>query len=134
MAVGGYQRSGSVYLTSGAAVLTGCLLSFLTISLQRKLAAAAQPTEYYQRYLKALDRDSGNLVSKLTRTLQFLLRKGVLIHYVLLFAVLNQLKILFFMAVFGANAAWLITLYLNRRLFVPSKDANQSLAAVKPTR
>jgi phosphatidylglycerophosphate synthase len=121
MMVGGYRRGGPVYLAVGVALLLGCLLSFIVISVQRNLAAQANPTEYYQRYLKALDRDGGNLISKLVRNLQFLLRKGVLIHYVLLFAVLNLMPVVFFLSAFGANAAWIATLYLNRRLFATKK-------------
>jgi phosphatidylglycerophosphate synthase len=121
MTVGGYRQGGSVYLAVGAVLLFGCLLSFVVISVQRKLAAPTRPTDYYQRFLKALDRDAGNPISKATRNLQFLLRKGVLIHYVLLFAVLNLTSILFFLAAFGANAAWIVTLYMNRRLFLSNK-------------
>jgi len=132
MTIGGYRRGGSLYVAVGAALLIGSLLCFFTISVQRKLAAATEPTEYYKRYLKALDQDSGNLISKLTRNLQFLLRKGVLIHYVLLFAVLNGMPVLLFLAAFGANAAWIVTLYLNRRLFTLGKIANQRLAAISP--
>jgi phosphatidylglycerophosphate synthase len=133
MTVGGYRRGGPVYLAVGIALLLGCLLSFIVISVQRNLAAQANPTEYYQRYLKALDSDGGNLISKLVRNLQFMLRKGVLIHYILLFAVLNLMPVVLFLAAFGANAAWTATLYLNRRLFTP-KNMNRRLARSWPAR
>ena len=64
MTAGGYRRGGAVYLAVGAALLLGCLFSFFVISVQRKLAAPTRPTEYYQRYLKALDQDAGNLISR----------------------------------------------------------------------
>ena len=47
MAVGGYRRGGAVFLAVGTALLVGSLLSFFVISVQRKLAARANPTEYY---------------------------------------------------------------------------------------
>lgn len=130
MTIGGYRRGGSLYVAVGAALLVGCLLSFITISVQRKLAASAEPTQYYRRYLQALDQDSGNVISKLTRNLQFLLRKGVLIHYVQLFAVLNGIPVLFFLAAIGANVAWIVTLYLNRRLFALGGITRHRMAAV----
>jgi phosphatidylglycerophosphate synthase len=133
MTVGGYRRGGPVYLAVGGALLLGCLLSFIVISVQRNLAAQANPTEYDQRYLKALDSDGGNLISKLVRNLQFLLRRGVLIHYMLLFAVLSLMPLVFFLAAFGANAAWMATLYLNRRLLAP-KNMNRRLAQSWPAR
>jgi len=118
MTVGGYRRDGWLYLGLGAALLFGSVLSFFVISVQRKLAApAGKPTEYYRRHLAALERDAGNPISRTARNLQFLLRKGVLVHYVLLFALFNLLPVLLFLGAFGANAAWMVTLYLNRRLY-----------------
>jgi hypothetical protein len=118
MSVGAFRRYGLEFLFVGAALLAGCLLSFVMISVQRKLAAhAARPNDYYRRYLRALERDSANLISRAVRTLQFLFRKGVLVHYLLLFAVLGLLPVLLVMAAFGANIAWMVTVYFNRRLF-----------------
>lgn len=133
MTVGGYRRGGPVYLVLGAALLFGSVLSFFVISVQRKLAApAGKPTEYYRRHLAALERDAGNPISRTARNLQFLLRKGVLVHYVLLFALFNLLPVLLFLGAFGANVAWMVTLYLNRRLYLHNKAANRRLAARRP--
>jgi phosphatidylglycerophosphate synthase len=118
MTVGGYRHGGSLYLVMGAALLFGCLLSFVVISIQRKLAAPPDaPNEYARRYLAALDRDSGNPVSRIVRQLQFLTKKGVLIHYLLLFAVVGVLPVAMFLSAVAANIAWVVTIYLNFRLF-----------------
>jgi len=109
MTLGGYRRGGPIYLAVGVALLLGCVLSFIVISVQGKLAAQRNSTE------------GANLISKVVRKLQFPLTKGVLIHYVLLFAVLNLMPVVFFFAAFGANAAWMGTLYINRRLFAPER-------------
>jgi len=133
MTVGGYRRGGTVYLALGAALLFGSVLSFFAISVQRKLAApAGRPNEYSQRYLAALERDVGNPISRAARQLQFLLKKGVLVHYVLLFAVLDLLPVLLFLGAFGANAAWMATLYFNKRLFLPDRGTSQRLAHGRP--
>jgi phosphatidylglycerophosphate synthase len=121
MTVGGYRRGGTVYLALGAALLFGSVLSFFAISVQRKLVAPpGRPNEYSQRYLAALERDAANPISRAARQLQFLLKKGVLVHYVLLFAVLDLLPALLSLGAFGANAAWMATLYFNKRLFLPT--------------
>jgi phosphatidylglycerophosphate synthase len=131
--VGGYRRGGGGYLALGSALLFGSVLSFIVISVQRKLAApAARPNEYSQRYLAALERDAGNPISRIVRLLQFLLKKGVLVHYFLLFAVLDLVPVLLFLGAFGANVAWMVTLYFNRRLFRPSQPAHRRLAARRP--
>jgi hypothetical protein len=94
------------------------VLSFIVISVQRRLAAPAdRPNEYARRYLSALDQDAGNPVSRVSRQLHFLLKKGVLIHYLLLFAIIGAVPVVMFLAAFGANAAWIVTIYFNRRLF-----------------
>ncbi|HET8546622.1 MAG TPA: CDP-alcohol phosphatidyltransferase family protein [Bryobacteraceae bacterium] len=118
MTIGGYHRSGPEYLLVGAALLIGSLLSFWVISIQRKLAApASRPNEYSRRYLAALDRDGKNLISRAVRQLQFLTKKGVLVHYLLLFAVFGLLPLFLTLAALGANIAWMVTIYLNFRLF-----------------
>ena len=50
-----------------------------------------------------------------------------------LFAVLNLIPVLFFLAAFGANVAWMVTIYLNRRLFAP-KNMNPRLVPAWPAR
>jgi hypothetical protein len=118
MAMGGYRRGGWVYLAIGAALLFGCVLSFAVISVQRKLAAPVErPNEYSRLYLEALDRDARNPISRFIRQMQFLTKKGVLIHYMLVFAIVGVLPVVLFLCAVGANIAWMVTIYFNRRLF-----------------
>ncbi len=130
MAAGGYRRAGSEYLILGALLLFGSVLSFIVISKQRVLAApAGRPNEYCQRYLAALEHDAGNPVSRAVRQLHFLTKKGVLIHYILLFAILGLLPLCIVLATFGANAAWIATLYFNRRLFFAKGSRSTALSS-----
>jgi phosphatidylglycerophosphate synthase len=122
VAIGGYRRAGGIYLITGAALLFGCALSFVVISIQRKLAAPAdRPNEYSRNYLVALERDSANPVSRFVRQMQFLTKKGVLIHYLVIFAVVGALPVFLFLTAIGANVAWMVTIYFNRRLFSPKR-------------
>jgi phosphatidylglycerophosphate synthase len=130
MTAGGYQRGGLPYLVLGAALLLGCVLAFIAVGIQRKLATpAGRPNEYPQRYLAALERDAANPISRAVRQIQFLTKKSVLIHYIMLFALLDALGIVLFLGAFGANVAWIVTLYFNRRLFF-SKTHGQEKCAV----
>ena len=126
MMIGAYRRAGEFYLWLGAAVVFGCLLSFGVISWQRRLAApAGAPNEYYRLHLARLDRDERNPISLVIRNLHFLIRKGVLIHYALLFAVLGGTRLFLILSALGANIAWIVTIYFNRRLYMP-RDSRRS--------
>ena len=131
MALGGYRRGDGIYLVAGAALLFGCCLSFVVISIQRKLAAPAdRPNEYSRLYLAALEQDSGNPVSRLVRQLQFLTKKGVLIHYLVVFALVGALPVFFFLTALGANIAWIVTIYFNRRLFSPKRVRQSRVSSI----
>ena len=135
MTVGGYRHGGGVYLAAGGALLFGCVLSFAVISIQRKLAAPSdRPNEYSRLYLEALDRDASNPVSRIVRQLQFLTKKGVLIHYLLVFAILGALPLVLFLCTVGANVAWMVTIYFNRRLFSSNRRRTSHLKSTSATR
>ncbi|MCE5309142.1 MAG: hypothetical protein LLG20_15995 [Acidobacteriales bacterium] len=131
MTAGGYRRGGVLYLFLGAGLLCGSLLSFAVISVQRGLAAPrGKPNEYSRRYLAALDRDSANPISRLVRQLQFLTKKGVLIYYLLLGAVLNAMPAVMFLSAFGANVVWMVTIYFNRKLFLAHRRPRRETASL----
>ncbi|MDX2152141.1 MAG: CDP-alcohol phosphatidyltransferase family protein [Bryobacteraceae bacterium] len=118
MTVAGYRRHGAEYLVLGIALVAGSILSFWVISIQRRLAApAGRPGDYSPRYLKALENDNRNPISSSVRLLQFLTRKGVLMHYLVAFAIVGLLPVFFVLSSLGANIAWMVTIYLNARLF-----------------
>ncbi|HOQ46744.1 MAG TPA: CDP-alcohol phosphatidyltransferase family protein [Bryobacteraceae bacterium] len=127
LTAGGYRRGNEVYLLLGAVLVGGSVLSFLVISRQRRLATPSDaPNEFGRRYLAALEQDSANPVSRVVRQIQFLTKKSVLIHYLLLFALLDLLPLFMALAAFGANAAWIVSLYLNRRLFLTARTRRVS--------
>jgi phosphatidylglycerophosphate synthase len=130
MMIGSYRRAGEFYLWLGAAVVVGCLISFGVISWQRKLGApAGAPNEYYHRHLARLDRDARNPVSFATRNLHFLARRGVIIHYILLFAVLGGTRLFLILSALGANIAWIVTIYLSRRLYLSRRSPRRTEAS-----
>lgn len=119
MTIGLYRESGTVWLWVGVLILLGALASFYAVGRQRNLATdPARPHEYRTRLHRKLEADRGNLLSRLGRKLDFLVRKPAFGHYVLAFSLFGGLKILFLFTALGANLVWILTLYYNR-LFRP---------------
>jgi hypothetical protein len=61
--------------------------------------------------------DSGNRISRVVRQVQAFQKRGVAIHYIVLFTIIGALTVLFVLATVGAHLTWIPTLYLNRRFF-----------------
>jgi phosphatidylglycerophosphate synthase len=118
MTVGLYRQRGPGELTYGYLLIIGCALSVAVTRLQRKLATAPdRPQEYAGRLNRLLESDSSNLVSLIVRHIQIFIKKGAVIHYLLIFSVLGGLPLLLRLAAFGANLTWILALYFSRRFF-----------------
>jgi phosphatidylglycerophosphate synthase len=116
--IGLYRQHGERELWIGAALLVGTVLALVITTLQRKRAAAAdRPTEYLGNFHRKLEQDSSNWISRAVRQVQGFQRRGILIHYVVLFTVLGGLPVLFYLATLGAHLTWTLALYYNHRFF-----------------
>jgi hypothetical protein len=105
-------------LITGAALLVGTLLALTVTSLGGKLATTPdKPNEYLGRFYKLLEKDSSNWISKTVRQVHAFQKRGVLIHYVVIFTVLGGLQLLFFLATLGSHLTWILSLYFNHRFF-----------------
>jgi phosphatidylglycerophosphate synthase len=113
-----YRQRGSHELFYGLALLIGCLLSFIVIALQRKATTAAErPHEYAGQMNQMLEGDSSNWISLMARQINVFIKKGVAIHYLLIFTVAGGLPLFLRLAAFGSNLTWVLVLYFNRRFF-----------------
>ena len=113
-----YRERGTRELTYGYLLLIGCVLSIVVTRLQRKLATApGRPHEYAGRLNRLLEEDSSNLISRVVRQIHIFIKKGVSVHYLLIFTVLGGLPLLLRMAALGANLTWTLALYFNLRFF-----------------
>jgi phosphatidylglycerophosphate synthase len=102
----------------GLALLVGAILALIATSLQRRRATTSdRPHEYLGRFYHLLEKDSGNWISRVVRRVQAFQKRGVMIHYIVLFTVIGALPVLFFLATLGAHLTWILTLYFNRRFF-----------------
>ena len=127
--VGLSHRYGRIAVWMGIALLIGAVLALVTTTLQRRRATTPdRPNEYLGRIYHLLEKDSGNWISRVVRQVQGFQRRGIMIHYIVLFTLIGALPVVFVLATVGAHLTWILTLYFNRRFF-----SHSSRSEVKPT-
>jgi phosphatidylglycerophosphate synthase len=130
--IGMYRHYGRVAIFMGIALLIGTILALITTTLQRKRATTPdRPNEYLGHFYQLLEKDSGNWVSRVVRQVQAFQRRGILIHYIVLFTVIGALPLVFLLATLGAHLTWILTLHFNRRFFSQSSEVNPTVRKVK---
>src|SRR5262245_9072573 len=131
--LGLYQQRGPQEVLIGEVTLIGSVLSVIVISWQRKRSTRPdKPHEYIGKIYQLLEQDRGNLLSRAVRELQVFIRKGVVIHYVVLFTALGLLPLLLRLAALGSNLTWIFSLYFSYRFFrqqLPSVGTAESSEA-----
>jgi phosphatidylglycerophosphate synthase len=116
--VGLNRQYGSWPLKYGIALIIGCVLSVIVIGIQRKLSTAPdRPHEYAGKMNQLLEADSSNSVSKIVRQIHIFVKKGVLVHYLLIFTLMGGLPLFLWLAAVGSNLTWIFGLYFTRRFF-----------------
>jgi phosphatidylglycerophosphate synthase len=116
--IGLHREYGSWALKYGVALTVGCLLSVIVISVQRRLSTAPdRPHEYAGRMNQLLEADSSSPISRIVREIHIFVKKGVLVHYLLMFTVVNGLPLFLWLAAIGSNLTWILGLYFTRRFF-----------------
>lgn len=119
--IGLSRRYGSAAIWIGVVLVVGAALALIATSLQRRRAATPdRPQEYLGNFYRLLEEDSGNWISRVVRQVQAFQKRGVVIHYIVLFTVIGALPLLFVLATLGAHLTWILTLYFNRRFFSQS--------------
>ena len=122
LTLGLYRQHGTQWLWLGAALLIGTLLALVVTNFQRKRATTAdRPNEYLGKLYRMLEEDKSNWISRHVRQLQAFQKRGVLIIYVVIFAVLGLMPVVFYLAILGAHLTWILALYYNQRFFKQAK-------------
>jgi phosphatidylglycerophosphate synthase len=122
--IGLHRHYGKVAVVIGLLLLVGAILALIVTSLGRRRATAPdRPNEYLGRFYSLLESDSGNWVSRIVRQIQAFQKRGVMIHYIVLFTVFGGLPLLFLLATVGAQLTWILGLYFNRRFFAAKANA-----------
>jgi phosphatidylglycerophosphate synthase len=132
--MGLYRQHGDRELLIGGVLLIGLVLALVITTHQRTRAAASdRPTEYLGNFYRKLEQDSSHWISRAVRQAHGFQRRGILIHYVVLFTVLGGLPVLFYLATLGAHLTWMLALYYNQRFFKQGTKS-VSLSTVRATR
>jgi len=130
--IGLHRHYGRLATVMGIALLVGAILALIATSLQRRRATNPdQPNEYLGRFYQLLEKDSGNWISRVVRQVQAFQRRGVMIHYIVLFTAIGALPLVFFLATVGAHLTWIVILYFNRRFFSQSSGVIPTVTKVK---
>ena len=61
----------------------------------------------------------------MVRQVQAFEKRGVMIHYIVVFTVIGALPLLVFLATLGAHLTWILALYFNRRFFAVKASTNK---------
>jgi phosphatidylglycerophosphate synthase len=124
IAAGLYRLHGTSALIAGMALLCGTVISLVVLFFQRKRATHPdRPHEHLGKFYSLLEKDSSNLVSRVVRQIQPFQKRGVLIHYVVLFTVCGGLHALIYLAILGSHLTWSLALYFNGRFYRDSVKA-----------
>lgn len=127
--IGLSRHYGRIAVWMGIVLLIGSVLALITTSLQRRRATKPdRPNEYLGRFYHLLEKDSRNWISRVVRQVQGFQRRGILVHYIVIFSVIGALPLLFLLAILGAHLTWILTLYFNHRFF-----RHSSRSELKPT-
>ena len=117
--VGLHRQYGAWPLKYGVALIIGCLLSVIVIGIQRKLSTAPdRPHEYAGKMNQLLEADSSNSLSLIVRQIHIFVKKGVLVHYLLIFTLTGALPLFLWLAAVGSNLTWILGLYFTHRFFL----------------
>jgi phosphatidylglycerophosphate synthase len=110
-----YRQHGKVELMWGIALIVGCVLSVIVVALQRKtITDQNHPQEYQVRMNRWMENDS-SLISRVARQIHIFIKKGVAVHYVLLFTVVGGLSLFLRIAAISANLTWIVVYYFTWR-------------------
>jgi len=94
----------------GVAIFAGAFMTFIIAGIGRKRLSGNRPEQYLQVWQKHAEQRSAGLVMRMARQTEFIVRRCFLPYLVLALAVLNLIPLFLYMAAFGANVAWIISL------------------------
>jgi phosphatidylglycerophosphate synthase len=135
IAVGLSRFRGPRELWIGGAILVGAVISTAAVAWLRKSSTHRdRPNEYLGKMYLKLDEDRGNWISRISRKIEFLLKKGVFIHYVVLFSLLGLLPLMMRIAAIAANVTWIVAFYFKRRFFRSPHPGSEAVGFQKPAK
>ena len=135
IAMGLSRYRGRRELWIGGAILVGAVISTAAVAWLRKSSTHRdRPNEYLGKMYRKLDEDRGNWISRTSRKIEFLLKKGVFVHYVVLFSLLGLLPLMMRIAAIAANLTWILAFYFKRRFFRGPHASSEGVAFQDPAK
>jgi phosphatidylglycerophosphate synthase len=113
------------------AVFGGAMITFITASVGRKQLSGKHPEQYLALWQKKAESRSAGLVVNFGRYTEFIVRRCFLPYLLLVLAMLNLMPMFLYMAAFGANVAWIVSL---RSLIAFSSGHNNKFKGSSATR
>ena len=94
----------------GVAVFAGAFMTFIVAGIGRRRLSGSRPEQYLELWQKNAERRSAGLLMRMGRQTEFIVRRCFLPYLLLVLAVLNLTQVFIYMAAFGANVAWIVSL------------------------
>jgi phosphatidylglycerophosphate synthase len=94
----------------GVAIFAGAFMTFIMAGIGRKRLSANRPEQYLEVWQKNAEKRSAGLLMWMGRHTEFIVRRCFLPYLLLVLAVLNLTQVFIYMAAFGANVAWIVSL------------------------
>ena len=93
-----------------AVIFCGAVLTFISASIGRKQLSGRHPEQYLAVWQKNAESRSAGLLLNFGRHTEFIVRRCFLPYLILVLAILNLMPAFLYMAAFGANVAWIVSL------------------------
>jgi len=94
----------------GVVIFAGAFMTFIMAGIGRKRLSGNRPEQYLQVWQKNAEQRSAGLLVRLARHTEFIVRRCFLPYLLLVLAMLNLTEVFIYMAAFGANVAWIVSL------------------------
>jgi hypothetical protein len=116
--IGLYSHCRVSEIVGGGVLMIGCLVPLIVIAIQGRTATDAdQPQTQDVSRNESSRKHSSSRFLTVAQRLRILSRKGVAIHFLLLFTISGGLPLFLWLTALGSNVSWVLTLYLKRRVF-----------------
>jgi phosphatidylglycerophosphate synthase len=92
------------------AMFSGVFITFIVASIGRRRLSGKHPEQYLTAWQKKAESRSAGLILNFGRYTEFIIRRCFLPYLILVLAIFHVMPAFLYMAAFGANVAWLISL------------------------
>lgn len=123
MSIGLARSTGrTVFLTWGAALFFGAIVTFIVAALGRQRLSGDRPEQYLAVWQKKAEGHLANPLIYIGRYTEFIVRRCFLPYALLALAIMNLIAAALYLSAIGANLAWIISLCSHLTFSARRKD------------